>query len=48
MFQQPRKWPGYLAGAVLLIFAINNPEKAAHLVNQVVHAITSFANALGH
>ncbi|WP_165975764.1 hypothetical protein [Actinomadura rubrisoli] len=44
---QPKKiWPT-LASVVLVVFAFNNPEKAAQFVNQAVSAIERFANALG-
>ncbi|MEU5880879.1 hypothetical protein [Spirillospora sp. NPDC047279] len=47
MYPQTKKiWPT-LATAVLVIFAFNNPEKAAQLCNQAVNAISTFANSLG-
>jgi hypothetical protein len=39
--------PQWIAGIALVIFAVNNPEKAADLVNKVVGAITTFAGSLG-
>lgn len=45
--QQSSKIPQWLAGVAIVIFAINNPEKAADLVNKVIYAITTFANGLG-
>ncbi|WP_192808547.1 hypothetical protein [Actinomadura montaniterrae] len=45
--QQSSKIPQWLAGVAVIIFAVNNPEKAAELVNKVIHAITAFAGALG-
>lgn len=45
--QKSSSIPQWLAGIALAIFAINNPEKAAGLVNQVIHAITTFAGSLG-
>jgi hypothetical protein len=47
MITQPKKWPGYVLTAVLVIFAVNNPEKAADLVDQIVHAIVTFADRIG-
>ncbi|MGI5225720.1 hypothetical protein [Actinoallomurus sp. CA-142502] len=46
MFPQPRKWPGVLAGIVVVIVLYQNPTGAAHLVNHTVTAITCFASAL--
>ncbi|URN09093.1 hypothetical protein LUW74_40940 [Actinomadura madurae] len=45
--QQTSKIPQWLAGIALAIFAVNNPEKAAALVNQVIYAITTFSGSLG-
>ncbi|NVI91394.1 hypothetical protein HUX53_29975 [Actinomadura sp. BRA 177] len=45
--QKSSKIPQWLAGIAVAIFAINNPEKAANLVNQVIHAISTFAGSLG-
>ncbi|GAA4060007.1 hypothetical protein [Actinomadura miaoliensis] len=45
--QKVSKLPQWIAGVAVVIFAINNPEKAAALVNQVIHAITTFSGALG-
>ncbi|MFF5265494.1 hypothetical protein ACFY4C_42015 [Actinomadura viridis] len=45
--QKVSKLPQWIAGIALAIFAINNPEKAAALVNQVIHAITTFSGSLG-
>ena len=44
--QYQRVAVGY-AGIAVAIFAINNPDKAAELVNQVIHAITTFSAHLG-
>jgi hypothetical protein len=45
--QKSSNIPQWLAGIAVAIFAINNPEKAAALVNQVIHAITTFSSSLG-
>ncbi|MEU8303926.1 hypothetical protein AB0C84_10215 [Actinomadura sp. NPDC048955] len=45
--QQSSKIPQWLAGVAVIIFAVNNPEKAADLVNKVIHAITTFSGSLG-
>ncbi|MUN35485.1 hypothetical protein [Actinomadura litoris] len=45
--QKSSNIPQWLAGIALAIFAINNPVKAAALVNQVIHAITTFSGHLG-
>lgn len=47
MFAQPKKmWPT-LATLAALVFAFQNPEKAAHLITQAFDAIGRFAGALG-
>ncbi|WP_157431304.1 hypothetical protein [Actinomadura hibisca] len=45
--QKSSNIPQWIAGVAVAIFAINNPEKAAALVNQVINAITTFAGSLG-
>lgn len=45
--QKSSKIPQWIAGVAVAIFAINNPEKAAGLVNQVIYAITTFSGSLG-
>ncbi|GAA0236311.1 MULTISPECIES: hypothetical protein [Actinomadura] len=45
--QKSSNIPQWLAGIAVAIFAINNPDKAAELVNQVIHAITTFSAHLG-
>ncbi|MBO2456578.1 hypothetical protein [Actinomadura violacea] len=45
--QKSSNIPQWLAGIAVAIFAINNPAKAAELVNQVIHAITTFSSHLG-
>ncbi|WP_165959194.1 hypothetical protein [Actinomadura sp. KC345] len=45
--QKSSSIPQWIAGVAVIIFAINNPEKAADLVNTVVDAIITFANGLG-
>ena len=45
--QKSSRIPQWIAGIALVIFAVNNPEKAADLVNRVIHAITTFAGSLG-
>lgn len=45
--QKSSNIPQWLAGIAVAIFAINNPEKAAELVNQVIHAITTISASLG-
>jgi len=45
--QKTSSIPQWLAGIAIAIFAVNNPEKAAALVNQVIHAITTFSGSLG-
>lgn len=46
MLTQPRKWPGVVAGIVIVIWLYHNPTGAAHLVNHAVSAIGRFANSL--
>ncbi|MEU9870671.1 hypothetical protein AB0C87_22775 [Actinomadura sp. NPDC048021] len=45
--QKASKLPQWIAGVAVTIFAVNNPEKAAELVNLVIHAITTFSGSLG-
>ncbi|WP_165964269.1 hypothetical protein [Actinomadura sp. KC216] len=45
--QKTSKIPQMIAGIAIAIYAVNHPEKAADLVNKVIHAITTFAGALG-
>ncbi|MFG2002126.1 hypothetical protein ACGFNU_23540 [Spirillospora sp. NPDC048911] len=45
--QKSSSIPQWLAGVALVIFAVNNPEKAAALVNKVIHAVTVIAGSLG-
>ena len=45
--QKTSNIPQWIAGIAVAIFAINNPEKAADLVNQVINAIVTFAGGLG-
>lgn len=47
MFPQPKKYGPTIFGVVALVFAFNNPEKAAQFINQAFEAIERFANALG-
>lgn len=48
MFPQGKKSLGpTIAGFVLLIFAVKNPEKAAGLVNAIFDAIDRFSSSLG-
>lgn len=53
MFPQPKKWPRYLVGAIVVVFVFKNPAAAAHLVNhlsglvsQGSAALSRFASAL--
>ena len=46
MFPQPKKWPRYVAGAVIAVFVFKNPDTAAHLVNQLGGLISQGATAL--
>ncbi|WP_433466999.1 hypothetical protein [Spirillospora sp. CA-128828] len=44
---QPKKiWPMFVAVAAFG-YAINHPEKAAALINKVIHAISVIASSLG-
>jgi hypothetical protein len=43
--QSKRIWPSIVT-VVAVVFAINNPEKAADLVHKVVDAISTFASGL--
>ncbi|WP_433328235.1 hypothetical protein [Spirillospora sp. CA-294931] len=45
--QKSSNIPQWIAGVALAIFAINNPERAAGLVNKVIFAITTFSGSLG-
>ncbi|QXJ22526.1 hypothetical protein AGRA3207_003542 [Actinomadura graeca] len=45
--QKSSNIPQWIAGVAAVIFAVNNPEKAAALVNQVIDAITTFSSSLG-
>ncbi|NVI89667.1 hypothetical protein [Actinomadura sp. BRA 177] len=45
--QKASKIPQVIAGIAVAIYAVNHPEKAADLVNQVISAIATFAGALG-
>jgi hypothetical protein len=47
MLTQPKKWPGYLAAGLLAWYAVNNPEKAADLINKIGHALATIANGIG-
>jgi hypothetical protein len=46
MFPQPKKWPQYVAGAVVAIFVVKNPESAAHLTNHLGGLVSQGADAL--
>lgn len=45
--QKSASIPQWIAGIALVIFLVNNPEKAAAVVNKVVNALITFANGLG-
>ncbi|WP_192808835.1 hypothetical protein [Actinomadura montaniterrae] len=45
--QRSSSIPQWLAGIAIAVFAVNNPEKAAALINQVMHAIATFGSSLG-
>jgi hypothetical protein len=46
MFPQPKKWPRYVVGAIVVVFVFKNPAAAAHLVNQLSGLVSQGANAL--
>jgi hypothetical protein len=45
--QQTSKIPQWLAIIAIAIYAINNPQSAAGLVNKIVGAIVTFSTSLG-
>jgi hypothetical protein len=46
MFPQPKKWPRYVAGAIVVIFVFKNPTAAAHLVDHLGGLVSQGATAL--
>ncbi|MEV5747161.1 hypothetical protein AB0L00_05030 [Actinoallomurus sp. NPDC052308] len=46
MFSQPRKWPRYVLGAIVIVFVFKNPTAAAHMVNNLGGLISQGATAL--
>jgi hypothetical protein len=46
MFPQPKKWPRYVAGAIVVVFVFKNPAAAAQLVNHLSGLISLGATAL--
>ena len=46
MFPQPKKWPRYVAGTVVVVFVFKNPTAAAHMVNNLGGLISQGAAAL--
>ncbi|WP_019630205.1 hypothetical protein [Actinomadura atramentaria] len=47
MFPQKSSKAGqWVVGVVAVVYAVNNPTSAAHLINKVVSAISQFAGAL--
>ncbi|WP_157419314.1 hypothetical protein [Actinomadura formosensis] len=47
MIPQKGKFGPWIAGLVIAVFAFQNPEKAASLINQFFDAVGRFAGALG-
>lgn len=47
MFPQPKKWPRYVVGAIVVVFVFKNPTAAAHMANNLVGLISQGAAALG-
>ncbi|GLZ05289.1 hypothetical protein Acsp03_27550 [Actinomadura sp. NBRC 104412] len=45
--ERTSKIPQYLAVVAIAIYAVNNPQSAAELVNKIVGAIITFSNSLG-
>ncbi|MDL4777593.1 hypothetical protein [Actinomadura xylanilytica] len=46
MYPQPKKWPRYLVGAIVVLFVFKNPTAAAHLVSNLGALISQGADAL--
>jgi hypothetical protein len=46
MFPQPKKWPRYVVGAIVVVFVVKNPAAAAQLVNHLGGLISQGATAL--
>ena len=46
MFREPRRWPGYVATAILVVFVFKYPVPAAHLADGIVHLISDSATGL--
>lgn len=47
VFPQKRNLGPWIVGLVVLVFAFQNPEKAAHLVTGFFDSVQRFAAALG-
>jgi hypothetical protein len=39
MIRQPRRWPGYLAAAVAIVFVLKYPDQAAGIAVGLAHAV---------
>lgn len=46
MIMQPKRWPRYVAAAVVLVFVFKNPTAAAHMANGLSGLISQGAAAL--
>lgn len=45
MLTQPKKWPKYIALAIVAVFVFKSPDSAAHLVNHAGGLIGQGATA---
>ena len=46
MFPQPKKWPRYVVGAIVLVFVVNEPVTAAHIAGHLTGLLSRGADAL--